>query len=428
MLNKNQQRELAYLVKIDDILTIVGSDNCECAVVGGWRVMVKKGTFKKDGVAIYFEIDSLVDLSNPAFEFMGKYKGRVKTQKYTFGGKGLMISQGLLMHPADLGWGIVFECPSLDVEIGIKDNDNNEHYVNDESRFVTELLNIHYYDPEDEKRKKEPKDKVPQMPKFFRTKLGRWLMRHKFTRKLCIKFFSKKKKKSESGWPVGKFPGVSKTDQERVENMKWVLQDKTPYIRTQKCDGSSGTFILERKKRNKFEFYVCSRNVRMFTSDQESFYKEKNYYWEVAIKYDIENKLKDYLEKNPDIWFVCWQGEICAPGIQGNPHHLGETHLFLFHLTDSKTGRFDIRKAKEIWDYYGMETVPIDKELYILPDNMEEFKITADGFYDPSVCGFDTNTCQGKTDCPREGFVYYKSTDPTFSFKNVSRQYLLTKG
>ena len=208
MLNKDNQRELAYLVKIDDICPITGSDNCECAVVGGWHVMVRKGTFKKSDVAIYFEIDSLVDLTRPEFAFMSKYKGRVKTQKYTFGGKGLMISQGLLMHPNDLGWLPVRD--EDDTVCGVLTNTREPvRKVDDESRFVTELLNVHYYDPEDEKRKKEPKDKVPQMPKFFRTKLGRWLMRHTFTRKLCIKLFGKKKKKKN--WPEW----VAKTDEER---------------------------------------------------------------------------------------------------------------------------------------------------------------------------------------------------------------------
>ena len=61
----------------------------------------------------------------------------------------------------------------------------------------------------------------------------------------------------------GSIPYIKKTDQERCENMVFVLQDKTPYIRTQKCDGSSGTFILARKKqygRTKYELFVCSRN------------------------------------------------------------------------------------------------------------------------------------------------------------------------
>ena len=37
MLNEKNERELAYVVKIDDIKPIIGSDNCECAVVGGWK-------------------------------------------------------------------------------------------------------------------------------------------------------------------------------------------------------------------------------------------------------------------------------------------------------------------------------------------------------------------------------------------------------
>ena len=53
-----------------------------------------------------------------------------------------------------------------------------------------------------------------------------------------------------------------------------------------------------------------------------------------------------------------------------------------------------------------------------MPDEFEEFKLSADGLYDASVC-------EGNPNCAREGFVYYKTTDPTFSFKNVSRLYLL---
>ena len=65
-----------------------------------------------------------------------------------------------------------------------------------------------------------------------------------------------------------------------------------------------------------------------------------------------------------------------------------------------------------------MEVVPIVNENYILPDDFESFKESADGFYNPSVC-------EGKSRQSREGFVYYKTIDPNFSFKNVSREYLL---
>lgn len=201
------------------------------------------------------------------------------------------------------------------------------------------------------------------------------------------------------------------------ENRPWVLEDKTPYIVTQKCDGSSGTFILEKKPFGKYEFYVCSRNVRMLSQKQECYYGEHNYYWEVALNYNIENKMKKWLKENNADW-VCWQGEVCAPQIQKNPQGLTKTHLFCFHWTDSINGRLNIVEAAKKWKEMGMEVVPIVDENYILPDDMEEFKLSAEGKYDASVC-------EGKTDCDREGFVYYKSTDPTFSFKNVSRSYLL---
>ena len=80
MLNKNGERELAYVVKIDAIEPIVGSDNCEAAIVGGWRVMVRKGTFEPNDLAIYFEIDSKVDTTRPEFAFLEKKGGKIKTQ------------------------------------------------------------------------------------------------------------------------------------------------------------------------------------------------------------------------------------------------------------------------------------------------------------------------------------------------------------
>lgn len=419
MLDSSGIRQLAYLVSIDSIEPIVGSDNCEAACVGGWRVMVRKGTFRPGEIAVYFEIDSKVDTTKPFFEFLAKKNGKIKTQRYTFGGKGLMISQGLLMSTDDFGW---TQLTNTETGVSYVLIDGKRHYCNDDSRFLTEQLGITYAAEEDNVRKAPSVDKYKKMagrhPKIFKMKIARWLMRRDWGKKLLFHFFGKKKDTAGSGWPVGKFPGVSKTDQERCENMPWILNDKTPYIVTQKCDGSSGTYILERIKKNKFEFYVCSRNVRMLNSGQECFYKDKNYYWEVAKKYDIENKMKDYLTKNPDITFVCWQGEICAPGIQKNPHRLSGTHFYAFHMTDSKTGRFDIREAAKIWHDYGIETVPIVDTNYVLPDDFEEFKKSADGVYDESVCEGDCN-------CPREGFVYYKTTDPRFSFKNVSREYLL---
>ena len=414
MLNKNGERELAYVVLVDGIEELPGYDRVESARIGGWRCIVPKGQFHVGSPGIYFEIDSRVPSDNPVFAFLEKRNYKIKTQKMC-----KSISQGLLMHADDFGWKIIFDGTKTPY---IYDGEK-VHYADDETRFLTKILGVTYADDEDNARKapsinnnKKYQSMVTRNQKLFKTPVFRWLMRRDWGRKTLFFFFGKKKD-APKGFPT-KFPYIKKTDQERCENMVFVLKDKTPYIRTQKCDGSSGTFILERVKKNKFEFYVCSRNVRMLRPDQECFYGDNNYYWEVAIKYDIENKLKDYLNKYPELSYVCWQGEVCAPKIQSNAHKLTETHLYLFHMIDSVRGFYDIREAKDIWESYNMEHVPIDEELYIMPDDFEELKITADGYYDPSVC-------EGNVNVPREGFVYYKSNDPNFSFKNVSRSYLL---
>lgn len=64
--------------------------------------MVKKGTFNIGDLAVYFEIDSKVP-ETEIFSFLIKKHFVVKTQKYTFGGKGSFISQGLLMSFKDFG-------------------------------------------------------------------------------------------------------------------------------------------------------------------------------------------------------------------------------------------------------------------------------------------------------------------------------------
>ena len=430
MLNSNNERELAYVVNIDAIEPIVGSDNCEAAIVGGWRVMVRKETFKPGDLAIYFEIDSKVDTTRPEFAFLESKGGKIKTQRYTFGGKGLMISQGLLMSAKDFGWKQVYNEDRHGTFI-LDESTGHTMMVDDDSRFLTKMLNVTYAVAEDNIRKSngDPNQKYKAMSarhvKLAKTHWWRWLMKREWGRKLLFFFFGKKKdKKNDKGWPVGRFPGVNKTDQERCENMPWILNDKTPFIKTQKCDGSSGTYILEKIPakglfgKDTYEFFVCSRNVRMMKEDQECFYGAHNYYWEVAKNYEIEKKMREWMDANPEATFVCWQGEICAPGIQKNPHNLSYTHFYCFHWTDSINGRRDIRDAAIDWAKYCMEVVPIVDTHYIMPDDFEEFKKSADGFYDSDVC-------EGHIDCAREGFVYYKTTDPNFSFKNVSREYLL---
>ena len=397
----NGKRALAHTEKIEWIKPIEGADNIELVGILGWTCIAKIGEFKEGDTCVYIEIDSKVPEKEWSEFLRGKHF-KVKTMKL---GKFKVISQGLAL-PIN----------SFDVDIP------DEIGVD-----VTDLLGITYSVKEDRRRKGSGIDKYQSMakrkPNLFKKPWVRWLMRRTWGKDLLFFFFGNKKDTARK-FPT-KFEYIKKTDQERVENMPWVLEDKTPYIRTEKCDGSSATYILERVPtrfgKDKFEFYVCSRNIRLLSPDQDNFFGDDNPYWEMAIKKNIYKYLLDYLVYNEDLDYVCWQGEICGPKIQKNPHGLKENHLYLFHMIDSKQGMYDIRTAKKIWDHYFMESVPIVDDDYILPDSLEEFKLSADGKYDSQVC-------EGHTNKRREGYVYYSTKDPNFSFKNVSREYLLKKG
>lgn len=397
MLNSKNERELAYVVKINSVEPIVGSDNCEAAIVGGWRVMVRKGQFEPGDLAVYFEIDSKLPENDERFAFMARKNYKVKTQRYTFGGKGLMISQGLLMSAEDLGW-------------------NKEDMTEfGDDRFVTKKLGVTYAVAEDNVRKGsgDPNQKYKAMGarhiKLAKTRWWRWLMKREWGRKLLFKFFGKKKD-NPRGWP-NHFPYIHKTDEERCENMPWILQNKEPWIVTEKLDGTSCTYILERLKgRNKYEFYVLSRNVRQ-KDETQACYHDHNIYWDLAFKYDIENKLKQYLDVNQEMTYVCIQGEGVG-SVQGNPLKLKEDDLYVFNFIDSMQGRYPSTIGREIIEKMGMKWVPILDENFILPDDMETFKqmATAPSAVNPAVM--------------REGIVLRQIADG-MSFKNVSREYLL---
>lgn len=411
MLNSKNERELAYVVRVDDIKPIEGRDRVECAVVGGWTIMVRKGQFHPGSLGIYFEIDSQVPEKEP-FMFLEAKKFKIKTQKYKTP-DGQFWSQGLLMGADDFGW-TTAEREFDTCSTCIVDNNGVAHYVDDESRFLTKQLNVTYAVAEDNARKSSSMDKYKKMaqrrPKLFAKKPIRWLMRRDWGKKLLFILFGKKKDK-KTGFPTH-FPFVHRSDEERVENMPWILEDKEPWVKTLKIDGTSSTYILEKKGKHKFEEYVCSRNVRQLTPSQKNYHTdiEGNVYWMMADKYKIFDFLKSYLIEN-NLNYVCLQGETAGPSLQGNPHKFKEICFFGYNFIRSDTGRMNSIEAAKICNAAGIPWVPIADEAYILPDDMETLKLDADG---PCLIG----------EGPREGWVY-RSLDGQRSFKNVSRQYLL---
>lgn len=413
MLNKDNQRELAYLVIIDNIEPIAGSDNCEAAVVGGWRVMVRKNTFTAGDIAVYFEIDSHVDPENPAFAFLAQKKYAVKTQKYTFGGKGNFISQGLIMAPSDFGWKILSKDAYGFDPYGVVDSHNKTHSVHDESRFLTKELNVTYYDPADNARKGAPTQNAAaaffqRHKKFCASKLGKFFMRHKFTRTIILKLFGRKKKKN--GWPEW----VVKTDEERCQNMPQLFTPDSDYQKmdfwwTEKIDGTSTTFTMRRKDK---KLLVCSRNV-VFTKGKESCFYDTNVYIEMAEKYHMEDTLRQILKDNPDWEFITIQAETYGAGIQKRDYSIKGHDMAVFNvISKDKHGvaRMNPHNGELFCEQYGLPYVPVLELKNICP-TCDELLAAAAG--------------ASKLDgLPREGLVF-RSTDGAISFKAVDNGFLL---
>ena len=201
-------RKLASIQQIRDIQPIPNADAIEVVIINGWQVVAKKGEFKIGELCVYFEIDSFLPIK-PEFEFLRKscYK------KMADGSKGFrlktiklrgQISQGLAL-PFDL----FINTKAAFVEIG---------------QDVTELLQVKKYE-------------MPIPPAL-------------------------------QGFAKGNFPSfIRKTDQERVQNIWYKLNEKYNHINfevTLKLDGTSATYYYRDG-----EIGVCSRNLNLKIESEE---------------------------------------------------------------------------------------------------------------------------------------------------------------
>ena len=382
---KETERALAHIEKIEWIKPIDGADNIELIGVLGWCCIAKINEFKVGDLAVYIEIDSKVPENDERFAFLAAKHFKVKTLKFS---KFSCYSQGLAL-PISL-------FPELkSKEIGTD---------------VTKELKITYSSEEDIKRKAnnpDPNAKYKAManrhPNIAKKKWFRKMMKSEIGKRILFFFFGKKKD-NPKGFPSW----IQRSDEFRIENCPFYLDSDEPFVKTEKLDGCSCTYAVNKIKKNKYEFIVCSRNVRQVDRNQEC-YHEYNIYWDLAEKYDIGNKLIQYATEHQYDKVVI-QGEGVGK-VQGNPYKFNEDRLYVFNLVINQVRTGTIEMAK-FCDEHGLEHVPIIDEHYYLPKTMEEMKLEADGYsvINPKV--------------KREGFVY-RSLDGQKSFKNVSREYLL---
>lgn len=164
----------------------------------------------------------------------------------------------------------------------------------------------------------------------------------------------------------GNFPThiVPKTDELRAqsyindrENVMAEFVGRDVYI-TQKCDGTSYTAYFKDGK-----FGVCSRNMELLPDDA-------NTHWKITRQYDIENKLRNFVQWiNEGSWEwskpknIAIQGEICGEGIQKNRMGIKGCQLFLFNIWDIDEHRYlNFKEFVEAAKALDLPTVPIQQQ------------------------------------------------------------------
>lgn len=356
-------RKLATIREVSEIRPIEGRDRIVLATVDGWHVIVTKEDFHVGTKCVYCEIDSVLP-EKPEFEFLRPKKFRIRTMKMAG-----VISQGI--------------CFPLTILPPKKDG--SEYEIGED---VTDIIGVKQYEETMDTGDRElPKNKKKYPVFLMRFKWFRWLV------------LPKKTKGDKGGFP--KF--ISKTDEERVQNMPWILEDKREWIATEKIDGQSGTFALVKHKklfRTKYEYIVCSRNLRLSRKDMSS-------YWQVSDKYQIENALRNLIG---DREWIAIQGECIGPKIQKNKYGVKDFDLYVFNLI-YPTGRVGSILAKNICENKGLNFVPILDEHVILPDTIDEILAYAHGK-------------SQLADTLREGIVF-RTHDGKQSFKAVDPEFLL---
>ena len=357
-------RKLASIKQISAIYPIENKDKIVLAQIDGWQVIVTKDFTIGDKV-VFCEIDSVLP-PKPEFEFLKNKNYRIKTMKM-----GGVLSQGICFPLSVLPKG--------------------EYNLNDD---VTSIMGVTQYeatmDKDDEPTQVTPKE-FKHYPKFF--------TRFKWFRNLVMP------KKENKGFPWF----IHITDETRIQNCPFYLDEDCDWVATEKVDGQSGSFTLERIKpkffwqKERFDFAVCSRKLRKWTEDNSS-------YWSVAKRYNIESVLHQLIGDND---WVAIQGECVASDVQGNKYSVTIPDLYVFNLI-YPNGRVDSLKAKEIVNNLGLKFVPIvEPNAHIKGMTVNE------------VLDYATGKSQLRTDNGLREGVVFRSQDGKQSFKAVSPKFLM---
>jgi hypothetical protein len=368
-------RKLASVQIVKSLEPIEGADKIEKCTILGFQCVVKKGDFNVGDKVVYFEVDSVLP-ERPEFEFLRERKFRIRIIKLR-----KQVSEGLVM-------------PMSIVPSG---NYN-------EGDDLTEILKVSKHDPQAVAEQKM----LDNLPKSKFNFIHKKMCRFSWYRKVFLR------KEIKLDFPEF----VSKTDEERLQNMPDVLQREKDSLFTvsEKLDGCSGTYFVKKVNsffglRSRYVFGVCSRNIYMKNYSD-------NVYWHIAKENNLEQKMVDHC-KEKNLHYLIIQGEITGPKIQKNRYELDCLDFYVFNVqygleTNSMYFRTTLAQHKidEVCETLRLKHVPVLSYDYKLKDTVEEMVSYSKG----------RSTLNPKIE--REGVVV-RNYKKNISFKVLNPDFLL---
>lgn len=386
MLNKLGIRELAYVTKILYTEKLDGYDKVHLATVFGWKC-VAPVSIQKGDLVVYFEVDSLLPYNDHRFAFLAKRKFRIKPIKICG-----VVSQGLVLPLTSF--------PEL--------------HKAKEGDFVTKKLHVTQW--EDRSPAEMPRSKSDAWVKaqdlhkrFFKNPVVKFFMRFGAFRWVSKKIFCKKK--DTYSWPAW----LTKTNQERVQNVPMLFEDKKArWILTEKVDGMSTSAWLDEKN----VYGVGSHNVVVFHSKNpeskavgdSSPYVQSNVWYEQAEHYNLHDVLKRMKEKYK-IKTVAIQGETYGDGIQKRTYGMkcGKHDFSVFHILFNGE-RVSIPRLVSLCEEFNLPHVHVFDWSYTLPDTVEDLIDEVDS----KQSAIDHGMIEGFVMYSQDGKTSYKCVSPSF--------------
>lgn len=403
-------RKLASIVEIESCDPIPDTERLSVATMKGkgWKVVTGRDEFHSGDLAVYFEIDSYLPSEDERYAFL---KDRCLKRFVSKSGNVLregiriktiklrgVISQGLLMP--------------LSAFHEINERIQNGKYLRcTKDEWQKELDEIC-------SKSSEPLDVIPYSESdYLKDVVG-----SDVTKLLKVEHYDEVKDQLQpltgsnpiSADAMGRFPSdyCHKTDEERIQNLgDWFEKYKDmEWEATAKDDGSSLTMFYSPTIDAEIPFGVCTRNLRI---KPELAKGGVPLGYQMAAKYDVENKLKNMFESEGLEYAI--QGELVGPGVNADRDKYQEHEWHVFKIYDIKNQMYLLpSKRREVCEKLGLKHVQIISpsiKVFMEYPTMDAVLKFAEG-----------KTARGNE---REGIVFKSNTIHNLSFKAVSNRYLM---